>query len=403
MNPSLRPGFGIGGQTARTLSSPAASNLISGSDLSSLPETALHEYWMERALLEAMESNGLSQPNPAVGCVLVQESRVIARGSTRAWKHEHAERVAFENLDPAADLARTTAYVTLEPCSHQGFQPPCVDLLLRSPIPKIVIAVEDPDPRVKGAGIRRLREAGKDVRVGVLENEARAWNLNFFISKKLGRPAWGAKWAQTPSGNLCDANGHSKWITGKTARAHTHWLRQKYDAIVVGAQTFLMDRPALTVRDCALPHHRNPERFVFDPKGRTLDLPIAERKGFKILVCKSELEARGWRPDLKKTDGIVPVPVQPDDPSLWLAFRIALESTPFEKPLQSIMVEGGPGLLNGLFKHDLFDVVHRFTGKSEFASRSDRYRLDWQPTQGWLGLSQQDFSGDLLHEFEKKV
>ncbi len=388
MKPALKKGFAIGGRLARTLAPHTAPLFSFGTE----------EYWMELALLESMESIGLSQPNPAVGCVLVQNRQLIAKGSTRAWKQEHAERVAFSRLDPGADLHHATAYLTLEPCTHQGFQPPCVDLLLKSPIPKIVIAVADPDPRVDGEGIRLLRAAGKEVVVGVLGPEAYAWNLNFFSTKKTGRPLWAAKWAQTPTGHLCDASGHSKWITGAESRAYTHWLRQKYDAIVVGARTFLADQPRLTVRDCAGPLNRNPERFVFDPKGRTLDLPEAAREGFRILVCEPELQARGQGTPA----GVIPVPVEKDSSELWTVFQDALQGSEFPRPLQSVLVEGGPGLLRELFKHDFFTVVHRFTGIRNFTALSEAHRMEWVGGGPWILETEEEIQGDLLHEWRKE-
>jgi len=388
MKPVLRKGFGIGGRIARTLALHPEPTFPFGSD----------EYWMEQALLESMESIGLSQPNPAVGCVLVQENHEIARGRTQAWKHQHAESVAFSRIDPGADLHRATAFVTLEPCSHQGFQPPCVELFLHSPIPRIVIAVSDPDPRVSGEGIRLLRAAGKEVVMSVLEPEARAWNSNFLLSKKTGRPVWAAKWAQNEAGYLCDADGNSKWITNAKARAHTHWLRQKYDAIVVGARTFLLDRPKLTVRDCAKPHHRSPERFIFDPKGRVLDLPLDERSGFRILVCESDLKARG----MGSSPELISVPDSSDSPNLWRNFQKALESASFERPLQSVMVEGGPRLLQALLKDDFFTVVHRFTGRHPFDSVDEACRLGWVPDSSFRLQTEEDFNGDLLHEWIKE-
>jgi diaminohydroxyphosphoribosylaminopyrimidine deaminase/5-amino-6-(5-phosphoribosylamino)uracil reductase len=389
MKAVLKKGFGIGGRIARTLAADPAPSFPFG--------TA--EYWMEQALLQSMESVGRAQPNPAVGCILVQNQQVIGRGSTRAWKQEHAERVAFSGIDPGANLHEAVAYVTLEPCTHQGFQPPCVNLLLQCPIPKFVIAVPDPDPRVNGAGIRMLREAGKTVEVGILGPEARAWNLNFFMTRKTGRPLWAAKWAQTLSGHLCDASGHSKWITGAESRAHVHWLRQKYDAIVVGAQTFLLDQPQLTVRDCAEPHHRSPERFVFDPKGRTLDLPSERRVGFRILVCESELRARAGGIE----SGIIPVPAPVDSPELWGVFRQVLESLEFPRPLQSVLVEGGPGLLQELLKHDFFTVVHRFVGARNFETVSEEHRMAWAPGEGWSFQTDEEIHGDTLHEWIKEV
>ncbi len=410
MNALLRKGFGLGGRFDRALSEHVEPSF----------EFGLNEYWMEQALIESMNGVGITSPNPAVGCVIVQGNHEISRGHTQAYRKEHAEKVAFSRLalsatGQGADLSQCKVFVTLEPCSHEGHQPPCVNLLLESPIPEIVIAVRDPDLRVNGAGIRALEEAGKKVTLSVLSAEAKAWNFPFFESKRRGRPVWIAKWAETPSGHLADAHGHSKWITGPRSRAYTHWLRQKYDAIVVGARTFLLDQPALTVRDCALPHHRNPERFVFDPKGLTLGLPPERKKGFRFLVCESVAPSAGRNASLTAgsahaslTAGldaeseVIRVPCAPDSPDLWIQFRDALEAYPFDRPLQSIMVEGGAVLIRECFKENVFQAVHHFVGARTFDSTDDRYRIQWQPDSSWKTLARQEFDQDVLHEWIKE-
>ncbi len=386
MKAELNPGFGIGGRIARALAREVKPSFAEGS----------HEHWMEQALLESMEAVGIASPNPAVGCILVQNGREVGRGHTQAWKFEHAERMAFRNLDAGVDLSQVTAYVTLEPCSHQGHQPPCVDLFLESPVPEIIIAARDTDPRVNGEGIRRLEAAGKIVRVGVLENEARAWNAPFFWSRKKGAPVWFAKWARTPGGYLADADGNSKWISGLDSRAYTHWLRQKADAIVVGAGTFLRDRPRLTVRDCAPPHQAEPVRFVFDPRGRLLGLPEDRLAGFRVLVPEEVLSSRqGALPQQ-----IIRVPAGGSDP--WIRLKKALENHPFEKPLQSVFLEGGPVILREFLARGWIDGVHDFRGPLEFARVSEDYRLDWNPGPGWTLLAEQTFDRDLLQEWRKE-
>jgi diaminohydroxyphosphoribosylaminopyrimidine deaminase/5-amino-6-(5-phosphoribosylamino)uracil reductase len=389
MNPHLKKGFGIGGRIDRALHADVALSFAPGTD----------EFWMELALLESMNSIGISSPNPAVGCVLVQNNEAVGRGHTQAFRKEHAERMAFQTYDRAADLSQVTVYVTLEPCSHQGNQPPCVDLLVHSPIPRIVIAARDPDPRVNGEGIRKLKEAGKDVVLSVLEAECRAWNFPFFRGRKTGKPVWIAKWAETPSGHLADANGHSKWITNLQSRAYTHWLRQKYDAIVVGAGTFLADSPKLTVRDCALPHHRNPERWVFDPKGRLLGEDPKRLEGFKVLICESVLKAA--QSPLPKE--VVSVPTSPKSSDLWKALIATAESIPTPAPLQSVMVEGGAALLRGLFQEELFQGVHQFRGARDFRTQGgEAYRADWEWGPGWKLQCLQEFEQDVLREWTKE-
>lgn len=386
MKAELRPGFGIGGRIARALAREVPPSFTPGSD----------EFWMEQALLESMEAVGVASPNPAVGCILVQNGREVGRGHTQAWRHEHAERMALRSLAPGADLSEVTAYVTLEPCSHQGYQPPCVNLFLESPIPEIVIAARDTDPRVDGAGIRKLQEAGKRVRVGVLEKEAQAWNAPFVWSRKKRAPVWFAKWARTPGGYLADVTGHSQWITNPQSRAYTHWLRQKADAIVVGAGTFLRDRPRLTVRDCAPPHQAEPVRFVMDPRGRLLEAPPEWLEGFQVLVPEEVLSSRlgPISPCIKL------VPRSVGDP--WIRLKTALEGHAYSKPLQSVFLEGGPGILREFLGRGWIDGVHDFVGPREFANVSAEYRLDWQASDTWTLIAQETFDQDHLQEWRKE-
>jgi diaminohydroxyphosphoribosylaminopyrimidine deaminase/5-amino-6-(5-phosphoribosylamino)uracil reductase len=190
---------------------------------------------MFEAFLEAMKAVGRPNPNPAVGCVIVRDSdqTVVARGYTQQYRGPHAERVAFDSwqstlagaTQAGASLRDCTAYVTLEPCAHTGHQPPCAEMLAQSELARVVVGLQDPNHLVNGAGIARLRSAGKEV---VLTSdfvaELKAWHLPFLIDKKRKRPAIFAKWAQTLDGQLCDDMDRSQWISGPQARAYTHCL-----------------------------------------------------------------------------------------------------------------------------------------------------------------------------------
>ena len=393
MNWKLRPGYSLGGRIDRTLRNSVPSNF----DLST-PESA-DLYWMEQALLISMNGVGWTPPNPAVGCVIVRENQWIASGFTQAYKKEHAERMAFAQIQNPDDLKGATVYVTLEPCTHTGHQPPCVDLLLKSPVQRVVVACTDPDDRVAGRGIQKLKDAGKEVVVGVLQSEAQAWHFPFLKNRLTQKPVWIAKWAQTESGHLADADGNSKWITNSESRAYTHWLRQKYDAILVGAQTWVTDRPSLTVRDCAEPHRRNPNRLVYDPKGLLTELSVSE-----ILIHRESpvfvyLEQSVY--DAKKT-------ALPKDLNLsWIPFQgiegfvRAVETTVFDRPLQSIFCEGGARLLNVLMQHGIFDAVHRFQGKRVFDRVDSRHRVNFSPDQNWFCAINHQFQDDVLQEWVK--
>ena len=247
---------------------------------------------MRRALLLAQDRLGSVWPNPAVGCVLTKSGLIVGEGATATGGRPHAEQIA---LDMAGDQAKgATAYVSLEPCAHHGKTPPCAEALIGAGVARVVVAVEDPDPRVNGKGIEALRAAGISVDVGLMANEARVVNKGFFIAKKAGRPFVCLKTATSLDGCIATATGESKWITGEDARQHVHAVRASMDAVLVGVGTVLADDPQLTCRIEGL-EDASPVRIVLDRQLRTpldaklvssaKDVPtwiITEEKGAKI-------------------------------------------------------------------------------------------------------------------------
>jgi diaminohydroxyphosphoribosylaminopyrimidine deaminase/5-amino-6-(5-phosphoribosylamino)uracil reductase len=201
---------------------------------------------MRAALALARRGLGNAWPNPAVGCVLVKEGRVIGRGWTQPGGRPHAETEALRRAGAAARGA--TAYVTLEPCSHHGRTPPCCEALAEAGVARVVMAMRDPDPRVNGRGLAMLRGAGIVVEEGLLEGEARALNAGFFRRIQAGMPVVTLKLASTLDGRIATASGESRWITGEAARREVHALRARHDAILVGSGTVLADDPDLTCR-----------------------------------------------------------------------------------------------------------------------------------------------------------
>ena len=227
--------------------------------------SALDRRFMAMALALAERGLGNVWPNPAVGCVLVKEGRVVGRGWTQPGGRPHAESEAIARA--AAAARGSTAYVTLEPCAHHGRTPPCTDLMVRAGIARAVVAAVDPDPRVDGKGLALLRAAGIEVVLGCLEAEACRLNAGFFARMRLRRPQVGLKLATSADGRIASAGGDSKWITGAAARAEGHRLRLRHDAILVGSGTALADDPQLT---CRLPglEGGSPVRVVLDRRLR---------------------------------------------------------------------------------------------------------------------------------------
>ncbi len=210
--------------------------------------TEADRVWMRRALELAAGGRGLVEPNPMVGCVIVRDEAIVGEGFHGRFGGPHAEVEALRSLaDPA--LARgATAYVTLEPCCHTGKTPPCSDALIAAGVARVVVALQDPFPRVSGGGLAQLRAAGIEVVVGVLQREAETLSAAYLKRLRCGRPWVLAKWAMTLDGRIATKTGDSQWISGEVSRGEVHRLRGLVDAVVVGAGTVAADDPQLTAR-----------------------------------------------------------------------------------------------------------------------------------------------------------
>ncbi len=205
------------------------------------------QHWMQVALELAKRGQGYVEPNPMVGCVVVRQGELIASGFHQRFGGPHAEVNALDGL-VAQTVSESTIYVTLEPCAHYGKTPPCVELLLKKPPARVVIAMEDPFEQVAGLGIGKLKQAGIDVTVGVLGDQARELNAPY-LKRLSSRLPWViAKWAMTLDGAIATSTGDSKWISNELSRQQVHRLRSRVDAILVGSSTVLADDPMLTAR-----------------------------------------------------------------------------------------------------------------------------------------------------------
>jgi diaminohydroxyphosphoribosylaminopyrimidine deaminase/5-amino-6-(5-phosphoribosylamino)uracil reductase len=306
---------------------------------------------MRAALALARRGLGNSWPNPAVGCVIVKDDRVIGRGWTQPGGRPHAETEALARAGKAAKGA--TAYVSLEPCSHHGKTPPCAEALIAAGIARVVAAIEDPDPRVSGAGIARLHEAGIAVETGLCAAEAAELNAGFFCRVKHGRPLVTLKLATSLDGRIATPSGESRWITGEAARERAHLLRATHDAVLVGTGTALADDPLLT---CRLPGlaDRSPVRIVLD---RNLRLPATLR-----LFAEAD-RAPTWLVTLAGSDhahqeslqqqGIEIVAVEPDAAGgIDLAGLLRAFG---DEGLTRLLVEGGGMLAAALLRAGLVD------------------------------------------------
>ena len=225
---------------------------------------ARDEGYMREALALAKGALGLTTPNPSVGCVIVRDSAVIARGVTAAGGRPHGETQA---LAQAGELARgATAYVSLEPCAHRGQTPPCARALIDAGLARVVVGCSDPYPAVRGRGIAMLKRAGIEVTVGVLEEECRRLNQGFFTRVTRGRPMGILKLAATLDGRIAAPSGDSQWISSKESRELVHRWRREADVVMAGAGTVVADNPRFT---CRIEGGRDPVRVIIDGRLKT--------------------------------------------------------------------------------------------------------------------------------------
>jgi diaminohydroxyphosphoribosylaminopyrimidine deaminase / 5-amino-6-(5-phosphoribosylamino)uracil reductase len=358
---------------------------------------------MRAALALARRGVGNTWPNPSVGCVVVKDGRVVGRAVTAAGGRPHAEPAA---LDLAGAAARgATVYVTLEPCCHWGRTPPCTDALIAAGVARVVIATRDPDPRVDGAGISRLRAAGIAVEEGVLQVEADEVAAGFRTRVREGRPLVTLKLASTLDGRIATRAGESRWITGEPARRAAHALRGRHDAVMVGVGTVMADDPELT---CRIPGFRpNPVvRIVADshlrtPLSATLAVTAAHTPTWMRIRNGTDPERRRAFADIGATLIEVAGAEVGIDPKKALA---ALG----DKGLTHLLVEGGAQLAASLLRSDLVDRIAWFHAPAIMGADAwpavqafGIERLDAMPR--FARTAETPLGDDMLIEFMRKA
>ncbi len=310
---------------------------------------------MRAALALGRRGLGSCWPNPSVGCVIVANGQVVGRGLTGPGGRPHAEPQALAMAGPLARGA--TAYVTLEPCNHTGQTPPCTEALIAAGIARVVVAGTDPDSRVNGAGIARLREAGIEVVTGMLTQEADAQQHGFLTRLREGRPSITLKLASTLDGKIALRNGDSQWITGPVARHAAHAMRGRHDAVMAGIGTVAADNPLLT---CRIPGFRRLPgvRVVMDSHLRTpltAKLVATAASAPTWIVHRSGTMAE--RREAYTQAGVRLFDVPGGERGIDLhAALLALG----DAGLTSVLVEGGATLAAGLLRDGLVDRIAWF-------------------------------------------
>ena len=360
----------------------------------------MEEQWMRRAIALAAQGVGWVSPNPLVGAVLLKGGRIIGEGYHHRAGELHAEREALKSC--REDPAGATLYVTLEPCCHQGRQPPCTDAILQSGIARVVIGSRDPNPLVHGKGAAILRQAGLQVEEDFLRDECDALNPIFFHYIQTKTPYVAMKYAMTADGKIAAHTGASRWVTGEAARAHVQTLRHRYRGILVGIGTVLADDPLLT---CRMDGGRNPIRIVCDARLRLpLDcqlLHTLDQAPLLVACCcgpadkRRALEERGVTV-LELPDGAGEVDLR------------ALMAELGRREIDSVLLEGGGTLNEAALRAGIVQRVHCYLAPKLFGGRDAKTPVEGRgvdtPDEAWqLRWTGTTVLGDdLLLEYEVK-
>jgi len=309
---------------------------------------------MQKALALAGRGKGRTSPNPMVGAVIVKGNKIIAGAFHRKAGAPHAEILALRKAGSKARGA--TLYINLEPCCHTDKRtPPCTKAIIKSGLKKVVVAMRDPNPKVNGRGIKELRDAGIDVKVGVMGKEAKKLNEVFvkFITKK--EPFVILKIAQSIDGKIALATGESRWITGEDSRRYVHKLRGEVDAVLVGIGTILKDNPSLT---CRIPEGRNPYRIVVDSNLQIpLNAKVLRHKDYKTIIATTKNASKG-KIDLLSGGGVQVLTINDKDGMVDLN---ALMKEIGRLNIMSVMIEGGSSISASAISDRVVDKIMFFT------------------------------------------
>ncbi len=314
------------------------------------------ESYIQLAIEIAKKGKGNVSPNPLVGCVIVKNDKIIGAGFHEKFGKNHAEINAMNSV--IENIEGSTLYVNLEPCSHFGKTPPCVDKIIEKKIKRVVIGTRDMNPLVSGNGIKKLKKAGVDVKVGVLEKDCIGLNKFFFkyITKKI--PYVTLKSAQTLDGKIADVNGESKWISSVDSRRYVHSLRSKYDAILVGSGTVQKDNPSLTVR---MVEGRNPRRIIVDGNLilKTENKLFKNNNDKKLIVLTSE-RSKSKKRKVKRLQSLgVKLIFVKEAENGMLDLKSALKELGKLK-ITSLLVEGGSKIFTSFIRENIFDDILAF-------------------------------------------
>jgi len=311
----------------------------------------IHEKYIQRCIQLAQNGLGTTYPNPLVGCVIVHNDAIIGEGWHRKAGEPHAEVRAVHSVKNKDLLKEATIYVSLEPCSHFGKTPPCADLILKYKIPNVVIGTIDPNSKVSGKGIQKLKDSGVNVTYGILVNECNELNKRFFTFHSKTRPFIILKWAESSDGFISPINKKEQkpvWLSNEYSRQLVHKWRSEEQAILVGTQTIIDDNPSLTVRDWV---GKNPIRVLID-RDNAIDTSsnVFDNQAKTIVFSNKEVSSN--------SDTIQYIKIDFDKNSTQ-----AIVAKLFENNIQSIIIEGGRKTIQSFIDANLWDEARVFIGE----------------------------------------
>ena len=384
------------------------------------------EYFMAIVLLAAHYNMQHCSINPCVSCVYVIDKKIASFGYTTNSGKDHAEVNAAQRLNAFSLIKKSHVYVSLEPCCHRA-EKSCSNFLIKYQAKKVIIALQDPDKRVDSKGIKLLKKNNIDLKVGVLKECAQKLYSRYIIHRKNNhRICIGSKWAQSLDAKLASSDGRSQWISCQKSLVYSQWLRYAYDAIMVGSQTVINDKPALTLRHKFITNHLNsPVKIIFDPNlsafchDSFLDHYNYLKQNDSLLIWLTKSDKYHLAKNHKNWKNLDLL-----DQSRFLfklsagnvveSLRSCLDSKEFldvlHKPIMSLLVEGGPRLHGLLIANKLVDFLHIVTSAKIF---SGDYGCDFSMDQGMIDTLDQSstyeivsntmLGSDILVELKKKL
>ena len=359
------------------------------------PSPARDRYFMKNALNISLRGIGNTWPNPSVGVVVVKNDQIISRGWTQPGGKPHAEIVALKKKI----FFGATLYTTLEPCSHHGKTPPCVDQIIKSKINRVVIGLKDPNPKINGKGIRKLKKKKIKVTIGVLQKEIKKIHFGFFYKIKKNKPFIASKIAISKNGKMI--NPKKEWITSEASRKYGNFLRSKYDAIITGINTVLKDNPLLNCRHYGM-ENLSPVRFILDSNLRI-------KENLKIVKTAKDIRTYVFTNKNNK-EKIMKLK------KLGLKIKILsknLEKIDLKKAMfviakmgfNNVLLESGPNLNSAFLKNNLINKIYYFQSnniiKSNEITLMESLKKKRIENLNFKHLSSKNINGDILKIYEK--